>query len=453
MRIRSLRHKTSIAIFAISLVAFFIMAIGWQAMRLSEETLSEFEAQTLPEISTALTLAEGVAQLAAIAPYTAESGRPFQLQSEAKKIEQRFYELNAVADTLADTEFREDIFVRLTKLQTSLNELISLVEEELFIREDSLALQFQIRALVQTQEPMTLDTAVGLSWLLDLIERPKLTPNLIIDELKLLHHPSENVSDTASSLYQAHLRLASIQERKSYLLISVRAKSEQLSQHVSQFVGGLQKKVSQQRQSVADVITYGQRWTLGISLFLLFGLARLYLYSREITYDLGVVTAEMSLLAQGRIDSYQAKIRRNDEIGTLADTFDVFRQDAIRRQEMTAEMSKQKDLLETIFNNINDGLSVFSSQGLLMAWNPRYEALFSFKPNQLKLGMPITEVQALVNQQNPSATPPIQSTSGQLPQALEDLNQNRYQQSTEFERHFSSGKVIQFRSQPMPEGG
>jgi len=453
MRVTSLRHKTSIAMFAISLVALFMMAIGWQAMRLSEATLSEFEAQTLPEISTALTLAEGVAQLAAIAPYTAESGRPFQLQSEAKKIKQRFYELSAVADTLADTQFRSDIFSRLDELQTSLNELIYLVEEELFIREDSLALQFQIRALANSQLPMVIASDVGLSWLLDLIERPKLTPSLIIDELNLLKHPSQVVAETATILHQAHQRLASIQERKSYLLISVRAKSEQLSRHVSQFVGGLQKKVSQQRQSVADVVSYGQRWTLGISVFLLFGLARLYLYSRDITYDLGVVTAEMSLLAQGRIDSYQAKIQRNDEIGTLADTFDVFRQDAIRRQEMTAEMSKQKDLLETIFNNINDGLSVFSSQGLLMAWNPRYQALFSFKPEQLRLGMPITEVQALLNKQNPSVMPQSLLTPKQSQLELADFNQDRYHQSKQFERHFHSGKVIEFRSQPMPEGG
>ena len=444
MRLTSLRHKTTIAVLAISLVAFFMVAIGWQAMRLSEATLSEFEAQTLPEISTALTLAEGVAQLAAIAPYTAESGRPFQLQSEAKKIEQRFYELSTVAQTLADTEFKEDIFTRLEVLQASLTELISLVEEELFIREDSLALQFQIRALAQSQLPLTIESDVGLSWLLDLIERPKLTPSFIIDELDFLNHPSPIVVETAQSLHQAHMRLAAIQERKNYLLISVRAKSEQLSQHVSHFVGGLQKKVSQQRQSVADVVSYGQSWILGISIFLLLGLARLYFYSRGITHDLGVVTAEMSLLAQGSIDSKQAKIKRNDEIGTLADTFDVFRQDAIRRQEMTAEMSKQKDLLETIFNNINDGLSVFSSQGLLVAWNPRYESLFSFQPNQLYLGMPITQVQALLHQQNPSSDPDF---------LVQDLTQDRYHTSKQFEQHFSSGKVIEFRSQPMPEGG
>ena len=453
MRVRSLRHKTSIAMFAISLVALFIMAIGWQAMRLSEATLSEFEAQTLPEISTALTLAEGVAQLAAIAPYTAESGRPFQLQSEAKKIEQRFYELSAVAETLTDTQFRRDIFSRLAELQTSLKELIALVEEELFIREDSLALQFQIRALANTELPSVINADVGLSWLLDLIERPKLTPSLIIEELNLLKHPSNVVTETAQTLHQAHLRLAAIQERKGYLLISVRAKSEQLSHFVSQFVGGLQKKVSQQRQSVAEVVTYGQHWTLGISLFLLLGLTRLYFYSRGITHDLGVVTAEMSLLAQGSIDSKQAKIKRNDEIGTLADTFDVFRQDAIRRQEMTEEMSKQKDLLETIFNNINDGLSVFSSKGLLMAWNPRYESLFAFKPKQLRLGMPITEVQSLLNEQNPSALSHPALGEDQSSLELADFNQDRYHQSTEFERHFRSGKVIEFRSQPMPEGG
>ena len=100
MRLTSIRQKASLALIAISLVAFFMVAIGWQAMRVSEASLSEFEAKTLPEISTALTLAEGVAQLAGAAPYTAGSARPFQLQTESERLNRRITDLRSVADSL-----------------------------------------------------------------------------------------------------------------------------------------------------------------------------------------------------------------------------------------------------------------------------------------------------------------------------------------------------------------
>lgn len=448
MRLTSLRHKASLAMLAISLVAFFMVAIGWQAMRLSETTLSEFEAQTLPEISTALTLAVGVAQLAAIAPYTAESGRPFQLQTEAEKIQRRFSELMTVAENLADSAFRQDIFSRLGVLQNTLAELVTLVEEELFIREDSLALQFKIRALSADEPPLIIRPADGLNWLLDIIERPEYTPMAIIEQSALLTHPSVVVQTTAAELLQAHQRLAVIQQRKAYLIISVRAKSEQLSRQVSHFVGGLQKKVSNQRQSVADVVAYGQIWIVGISLFLLLGLTRLYLYSRDITNDLELVTHEMTQLAQGNTETTHPTTKRNDEIGKLAKAFDVFRQDALRRLALTGELSEQKELLETIFNSINDGLSVYSAEGCLMAWNPRYQDLFGLAPGQLKLGMPLAQVQQLIadkGYENRSlANEPIE---------MEEINRDRYLHGKSFERHFDSGKIVEFRSQPMPEGG
>lgn len=448
MRFTSIRQKASLSILAISVVAFFMVGIGWQSMRVSEASLSEFESETLPEINTALTLAEGVAQLAAIAPYTAGSGRPFQLQTESERIRLRILELRGVADSLTDSVFQRDIDDRLDDLQTTLEELVALVREELYLREDSLAQQFRIRQLpLNNLDAAQINSQQGLAWLLQLLEAPSLVPESILESLKL-YDQEDQVSSIAKDLLSAHRRLSEIQERKGYLLIAIRAKSEQLSRQVSHFVGGLQKKVSRQRQEVSAFVARGQNWIIGISLFLLLGLTRLYWYSQRMTKDLGVVTNDMEQLSLGQVDSKHTGIRRNDEIGTLADTFEVFRRDALRRLEVTAELSEQKRLLETIFDNMNDGLSVFSAKGTLVAWNSGYQTLFDLSDDDLSVGMSIDQVQSLINQgQHKNLNLENQQVH------MDEVNVSRHLRFQSFERHFDSGKIIEFRSKPMPEGG
>ncbi|RNF47918.1 response regulator [Marinomonas hwangdonensis] len=448
MRFTSIRQKASLSILAISVVAFFMVGIGWQSMRVSEASLSEFESETLPEINTALTLAEGVAQLAAIAPYTAGSGRPFQLQTESERIRLRILELRGVADSLTDSVFQRDIDDRLDDLQTTLEELVALVREELYLREDSLAQQFRIRQLpLNNLDAAQINSQQGLAWLLQLLEAPSLVPESILESLKL-YDQEDQVASIAKDLLSAHRRLSEIQERKGYLLIAIRAKSEQLSRQVSHFVGGLQKKVSRQRQDVSAFVARGQNWIIGISLFLLLGLTRLYWYSQRMTKDLGVVTNDMEQLSLGQVDSKHTGIRRNDEIGTLADTFEVFRRDALRRLEVTAELSEQKRLLETIFDNMNDGLSVFSAKGTLVAWNSGYQTLFDLSDDDLSVGMSIDQVQSLINQgQHKNLNLENQQVH------MDEVNVSRHLRFQSFERHFDSGKIIEFRSKPMPEGG
>mgnify|MGYP003632909287 FL=1 len=447
MRFTSIRQKASLSILAISVVAFFMVGIGWQSMRVSEASLSEFESKILPEISTSLTLAEGVAQLAAIAPYTAGSGRPFQLQTESERIHRRILELRGVADSLTDSVFQRDIDDRLDDLQTTLEELVALVREELYLREDSLAQQFRIRKLSPSDDVASVNSQQGLIWLLQLLESPSLVPENMVKILNLSAQ-SGQVSSITDDLLMAHRRLTQIQERKNYLLISIRAKSEQLSQQVSNFVGGLQKKVSRQRQEVSALVTRGQNWIIGISVFLLLGLTRLYLYSQRMTKDLGVVTNDMEQLSLGRVDSKRTAIRRHDEIGTLADTFEVFRRDALRRLEVTAELSEQKRLLETIFDNMNDGLSVFSAKGTLVAWNSGYQKLFDLSDDDLSVGMSIDDVQHLINRgQHKNLNLENQQVH------MDEVNVTRHLRFQSFERHFDSGKIVEFRSKPMPEGG
>ncbi|TDP01225.1 PAS-domain containing protein [Marinomonas balearica] len=450
MKLTSIRQKASLSILTISLVACFMVAIGWQAMRVSESSLAEFEARTLPEISTALTLAEGVAQLAATAPYTASSARPFQLQTEAKHLQNGIQALRSVAESLLDPDFKLEVNQRLDELQMTLEELVRLVREELYIREDNLAQQFRIRVLESSgvnEGELSVERTKVLFWLLKLIEDSGQVSQDIVSDLDLLHQvqPSKDITER---FLAAQKRMNEITERKTYLLISTRAKSELLSERVSNFVGALKKRVSRQREKVAEVVANGQLWIFGISAFLLIGLMRLYWYSQRMTKDLEAVTRDMEALSKGALDSDTIQLDRDDEIGTLVDAFEVFRRDAIYRIEVTSELSEQKHLLETIFDNMNDGLSVFSAKGELVAWNQGYEAVFGLNKGDLSVGMTLPDVQRLIS----LVTHRNVSIENELVY-MDEVNESRHHSSQSFERHFDDGRIIEFRSKPMPEGG
>src|SRR5205085_4909892 len=67
------RTRLLAGFFVLLLVAIALAAIGWIGMRSTQQALSDFEAEVVPNIAQALELAERTARVAAIAPHLAES--------------------------------------------------------------------------------------------------------------------------------------------------------------------------------------------------------------------------------------------------------------------------------------------------------------------------------------------------------------------------------------------
>ena len=69
------------------------------------------------------------------------------------------------------------------------------------------------------------------------------------------------------------------------------------------------------------------------------------------------VTHSMSTLAASGVQGDPLDVKEQDEIGELVKAFNVFRANALSMQRMASSMSEQTRLLETVFDNISDGLS------------------------------------------------------------------------------------------------
>ena len=93
----SVRFRLSAAIVILCVVALVISAISLLTLRNAENWLETIHRETLAEVSSALELSRGAANLATAAPFLLTVQLPFQLQVEADQIVQTIADLEAMA--------------------------------------------------------------------------------------------------------------------------------------------------------------------------------------------------------------------------------------------------------------------------------------------------------------------------------------------------------------------
>ena len=80
----SVRARLLLAFAVIFASAMALALVGWLGIRDTRDALRDFQSHVLPDVSRSLELSQRIAAIAAMAPYVAESTRPFQLQAEAQ---------------------------------------------------------------------------------------------------------------------------------------------------------------------------------------------------------------------------------------------------------------------------------------------------------------------------------------------------------------------------------
>lgn len=460
---RGIQKQAFRTIVLVMILALGLGLAGWYGLHRTEATITDFEALNLPEMSTALNLSEGVAQLAALAPYVAGSAKPFQLQAERQRLETRFSDLKTVAASLKNTVFKQDLEARLTVFRKSLAELIEHIETELFLREDLLAAQFALaemkrggRLTSATQADLSFDVVSALGFLVDPSSQPtEFQRQLAGDLLARLSVEGQDpvlyqrIDTLLAKIFATRSQERAIDERKTYLLASLRAQSEQLAEQVNRFTADLQAEVVKQRQRVQATVFNAYVLMLVLAILLALGMLHHYRFNSRMTRDLAVVTEDMLRLAEaGDTNTRHIGVQREDEIGEIARAYTVFRDYALKIKEYSGRLARQKVLLETVFNQINDGLSVFSSAGKLVSWNKRFLQIFNLTEAEVYAGRDLGELQALMQRD-----PHEHRTLANDPVDLETMNLLRRDQPQTFERRYDTGKVVEFRSQPMPDGG
>lgn len=451
----TLHNKALVAFIVGCCLSLALILVTWQSLKQTQSAVDEFEALLIPEIRNALLLSDEAAQIVAMAPYLASAGRPMQLQTERQRLKGRYELAYSLSEKLQNARVQEQLQASLEDIQTDLNRLAELVYDELFIREDLFSAQFEV-------DRAQAANAGGASGEVDpwlALQRYFLSITQPEQYVAQSNRALQAMAPVAGNRQQAYLRwlqfasdqqrkLQRIDQNKAFLLARLRAHSEQLTQQTNNFATDIQQVVLDQQRAVSSRVRHAMLMTVGLTLVLLVAIGLYYLNNRRLIRDLAAVTEDMGHLSRGEDAPVSIDIAREDEIGDLVTAYDIFRDHALAAERTSQELDAQKTLLETIFNQIQDGLSVFSNAGHLVTWNRRYLEIFQFDVRDIHQGMELTQVQALM-----ARKPHRNLNLNQEAVDMQSLNARRHHSSQSFERHYDDGQIVEFRSQPMPNGG
>lgn len=463
------RTRLMVAFFFLIFATLALATVSWTILQDANRALVNFQAEALPDISRSLELAERTSNLAAAAPYLANSASASTLQSESESLQQRTRLVLELAESIPQLENTAPrLRSLLSQLETTVSTLVHLTNQRLFLREDLLEFEYKVvslieeasvpddfkaREILRMAERLQLGSKISSLIELDgLYERFKFQYTQM-DPLYLGANPDwREVLETSgidpNNLFELRRTQLLLEQQSRFLLSSTRAIADQLSIEVARFVTSVETLASERSRAVSLQLDNGLSRIAMLSILCVLVAAAGILVVSQLSQNLGSITGLMTRLAEGDRTARTPVVNERDEIGELVTAFGVFRNNALEIEKITESLRQQTKLLETVFSSINDGLSVFDERDRLRAWNPQYAAMLKLPIQRLKPGMSLEEVQLLLPEK---ARHSWSLQGGELDR--DQLRLMRQQRVQRFERRFEDGRVVEFRSSPLPEGG
>ncbi|MBP2299811.1 PAS-domain containing protein [Azospirillum picis] len=256
------------------------------------------------------------------------------------------------------------------------------------------------------------------------------------------------VLDTQAPVFDIRGRQLGIEQRSRFLVAAANTLSVQLNREVESVTTAMQSAARSRSDATFSALSSGKAGILALGvLCALAAVAAAVYVMRDVAGNLRAVTRAMSALAGGdRLVSVPAT-GRPDEIGDLARAFSVFKENVAERDALARKLGENSRMLKAVFDNMNDGLSVFDENGRLVTWNPRFLDLNGFTPAEVA-GRELAELQRSLSRRGVG----IHMLDGSSVD-LEELTRLRTRQAVRCEHHFPDGRVVELHSSPMPSGG
>ncbi|TCP08465.1 signal transduction histidine kinase [Crenobacter luteus] len=466
----TIRFRLVAAFLLLFCVTLAVATVGVLGMRANQRTLDEFEASVVPEIARVLELSEKVAQVAAIAPGMTGTASPDLLHDNTELLQSLLGDIRRLSSSLpARAEEKLAVAGELDGIDRDLTRLMALARashaQQQVLRAQRRALDevgraiFLERSAVARETPTLLNLWVTLSaasaadgtaslgrfesdaealWAQaesrgETRRRPALAA-----ELGRLADPAGGVLATRRG------QLVNEQDT-GYVVALMRAHADQLGVRAARYVRELREIAAQRRARVHIAVASGESSLLllagGGVVLALFGV----FYVGRVLTRLQAMTGVMARLAAGDTGQLIPATERCDEVGDLARAFQVFRDTLLDKQRLAQGLDAQRRLLETVFQSMSDGLSVYDAAGRLVAWNPTFVRLLELPAGFVRPGMSLAELRHGV----PRASR-WRAVSRDTATRTED---GRTRIAASAELHLSGGCILEFQCQGMPDGG
>ncbi len=455
--------------------AVLLTALGWVGLRRMQGALAGVEEDLLPRISHALELSERAAQLASTAPKLGDSLSHSELDAHRHSVEALLAQIGQGSRDLREpTPQLQHVIDRLQEsVHQHLPALIELSRQKLRLQaqlDGELVRLDHLGQALHAARPdaRAVDPRISSLWstlvLGAAVTDPATIGRLEADAEALLISarrraalatlPAEQsrelvaLTEGADSVLACRQGLINLDAQIDYLVTLTRANADDLGEETSRYVAQLRLAAADRSERVRAAARTGEVLMLALTgLCVLIGLGATR-YVRRLVGEIETITHVMSRLALGDTAQATPATTRPDELGELARSFEVFRDNLLAKQQLVRDLHAQRELLEAVHDNLTDGLAVFGRDGRLLLWNARLVEMLGRQGVTPSAGSTPAALLA--------AFPAGTTWSGrdrQRHQGLDQLPPLAWVQADHLELQGADGQVLDLRSCPMPGGG
>ncbi|WP_420413900.1 ATP-binding protein [Roseibium sp.] len=398
---QSVQLRLSTAIAILFLVILSISAIALTTLRNAEGWLDIVHRDTLAEVSRALELSSGAADLATSAPFLITVQIPGLMDAEVKSILETISGIEKIAgDDPALSIPLSRMRVAILDMNRAATPKSALETEVARIDRDLVRLQnrFKRRAsMTQTtlnerlywaQLQQLTAEAIGAARAQEMIsvgEFGRRFQKILAGLPEPLNVAMESGLRELKSVLEygpdhlfviKHRALTSSLDAEN-ALFRIRRASNQLTAYADKKVEEAEDRLTLAQTQTTRNLVIAQRVVLGLALLSsLIAIGSALFVSRYVAANLRRIAEAMRRLAAGDLHTQlQPNTKQDDEIGQLFDAFNVFRANARKLERHTNLINRQNALFANVFRNINDGVAILSADGNIEAENENVRAL------------------------------------------------------------------------------
>lgn len=467
------RTRLLAAFLILLLAALTLTIVGWIGLRGTQRALVGFEEDVLPGISNALELAERTAQLAAAAPFVAESPTRENLDTNAVVVASLLTEITRLSGDLHPSNNLQSVMTRLLAgVRHDLSTLIELTQQRQGLQD---RLQHQLRRingigarLHGQAQARAFDPALHALWS-SLILAATTESHASMGELEadvqallLAARKRAGARALADPVAQTLIEIATspdsplvlrrsltdAEQRITYLVSLTRTNADELRAEVARHVAELRGTAAQRNGEVQSAIRSGETSMLVLAMVSLLIAAVATRYVWRLVAQIEKITTVMSRLAQGDTAQSTPATTRRDELGALARSFEVFRDTLLVKHQLVTDLKLQSELLDAVHNSMTDALAVFDAQGRLLLWNPQLTHLLTAHAVPPQLGARGRDVFTSFASGSTWVAP-----GHTQPRPLDSAREVDFLEFGHIELHLPGGQVFDLRSRDMPDGG
>lgn len=485
---QTVKAKLLVAVCLLVSLNVVVGTIGWRGFSNTEQALKLLRDQSLPGIDRAMDLAKRSSAVAAIAPFISSIQVVNKLNDESAKLDGQLVELNLLVGAVEAGEDMQEGKRKAgqlaRKLEADLHELVRNTRQSLDIRSDILELRyaFDERGRIEEKVGDIARAHSGPEGLALPVAEFRNMVEIVFEGLgnnspAALRQLEDTFGHTAERLYaglggvagpgglegMAEIRqfvqaqatvfelrrrdLAALQKRQ-YLLASIHAVSTELSNQVAGIVGRTTQMAQNRSSETNAALAQAKGGILPLTLIsVLAGAVVAFYVLRNLAGNLAAVTRAMTRLAEGDRTINVPAVDRSDELGSLARAFNVFKEQSFDREALASDLIEKSQTLEATFTNMTDGMSVFNSDGRLVAFNPQFVEINELDPRTIRQGVHFDVILTALRASGAKAR--FMDGSDAHPDAL---FQQRMTGVVRYEQTFASGRIVELRSHPMPGG-